>query len=160
MNLSEQGIKLIQHFESCKLNAYQDSKGIWTIGWGNTFYKDGRRVKKGDKITQDQADELFKDIVPKFEQMVQKKIKRPLLQNEFDALVSFCYNAGTSYKAGGTWVDYNLFNNVNKNIPGNDLKNYWQTLAIASGGKKLPGLIRRRKSESHLYLTGELNFFQ
>src|SRR5690606_13991802 len=139
-----------------RLQAYQDAKGIPTIGWGSTRYIDGRQVKMGDKITQREADELFSLIVPKFELSVKGKIKRNLLQHEFDALVSFCYNAGTSYKAGNVWKDYQIWANVNKGMTGEEMIKYWEKLAITSGGKVLNGLIKRRISEAHLYVFGVL----
>jgi lysozyme len=158
MTTSPQGIKLIQHYESCRLKAYQDSKGISTVGWGNTTYLDGRPVKMGDTITQQQADDLFAKSLLKYEQMVLTRIKRELLQQEFDAAVSFCYNAGTSYKtSGGTWKDYDLWKHINNRYF--DIANYWQSCAVTAGGKKLKGLVNRRKSEVHLYLTGEVKFY-
>lgn len=156
MHLSEDGERLIKHFESCRLQAYPDSGGLYTIGWGTTRYENGREVKKGDTITQGRADALFKLQIPKYEQTVKGKIKRNLLQHEFDALVSFVYNAGTSYNSGGFWKDFNIFSNVNKGVTGEEMINYWSTLAITAKGKKLNGLIRRRKAEAHLFVFGVL----
>jgi lysozyme len=157
--ISEVGIKLIKHFENCELTAYQDAKGVWTIGWGNTYYKNGCKVEKGDIINQSVADDLFLSIVSEKEKIVLSKVTRPLKQNEFDATVDFCYNAGTGYTEHGIYHDYNLWVNINNLMSGKDMFDYWQNLAIKSGGKLLNGLIRRRKSESHLYLTGVLNFY-
>lgn len=158
MRLSEQGSKLIRHYEGCKLKAYKDPAGIPTIGYGNTFYEDGKPVKMGDEITQQRADELFALITPRFEQTVRNKINRQMLQHEFDAAVSFCYNAGTSYKtAGGTWKDYDIWKHIQNRYAG--IEGYWQGLAITAGGVKLNGLVKRRKSEAHLYITGELKFY-
>lgn len=157
-HISPLGIKLIQHYESCRLKAYQDTRSIWTIGWGNTTYLDGRSVKKGDTITQHDADALFAQSLVKYEQMVLTRIKRELLQQEFDAAVSFCYNAGTSYKTkGDTWKDYDLWKHINNRYF--DIANYWQSCAVTAGGEKLPGLVSRRKSEAHLYLAGEVKFY-
>ncbi len=153
MNTSEQGIKLLHHFEGCKLKAYKCPAGVWTIGFGNTTYEDGSKVKEGDTITQERANELFKRIIKRFEQRVLEKIKRPLKQHEFDALVSFCYNAGTSYKnKAGQWVDYNIWKKAE--AQDKDIREYWETLAVTGGGKKLPGLVRRRAAEVQLYIAG------
>jgi lysozyme len=150
MKTSAEGIALIKHFESCKLSAYQDSAGIWTIGWGATFYPDGSKVKKGDACTQKQADAMFDIILPKFERKVLGRITRPLKQNEFDAAVCFCYNAGTGYHdKNGAYQDFNLWEHINNKFPG--IVEYWKTLAITSKGIKLRGLIRRRKAEAELY---------
>lgn len=159
LTLSTEGEKLIKHYEGCKLKAYKDAKGIWTIGYGNTFYENGNPVKEGDTITQQRAEELFRLITPKFEATVKEKITVDLSQHQFDALVSFCYNAGTSYKLGNVWRDYQIWDKVNKGVNGQEMINYWSTLAVTSGGVKLKGLENRRKSESHLFVKGELKFF-
>ena len=54
MNISQEGIALIKKFEGCELEAYQDSVGVWTIGYGHT-----KSVKEGDKINQDEAQHLL-----------------------------------------------------------------------------------------------------
>lgn len=159
LKISQLGIELLHHFESCKLVAYKvGGKGNWTIGWGNETYLDGSKVKEGDTITQQQADTLFSESLPRYESMVRDNINRPLQQQEFDALCSFAYNAGTSYRTGGSWRKYAIWDNVNKNIPFNELKLYWEKLAITSGGVIVKGLQRRRKAEAHLFGAGELKF--
>ena len=159
LHISDKGLQLLMHYEGCKLEAYQDVADVWTIGYGNTFYEDGSKVKKGDKITLDRAKELLRLIIPKFEGMVRSKIKRTLLQHEFDAAVVFCYNCGTSYKSGAIWKDYAIWNNINKSLSGQDMFNYWGSSVIVSGGKTLNGLIYRRKSEAILYLENKVRFF-
>jgi lysozyme len=156
LKLSPTGIKLIQYYEGVKLQAYRDSAGIYTIGYGNTFYEDGTKVKMGDKISKQRANELFALIVPKFEEFVRNRITRTLQQNEFDALVSFAYNTGGGYMNKGKWRPYNIWAKVNKN---EDVLKYWKTLAITSGGKVLNGLIKRRKSEAELYSNSMLNLY-
>lgn len=159
-HIDDKGISLIQHFEDCKLKAYQDSAGIWTIGWGATAYEDLKKVKKGDTITQDRADELLSYFVRQKERVVLDKVTRPLSQHEFNAAVSFCYNAGTGYKRNNIYYDYNIWVNINNRLAGEDMRRYWENLAVTAGGVKLGGLVRRRKSEAEMYLAGELNFFQ
>ena len=159
LHISDKGLELLKHYEGCKLEAYQDAANKWTIGYGNTFYEDGKPVKKGDMITFDRAKDLLRLIVPKFEGMVRSKLKRTVLQHEFDAAVVFCYNAGTSYKSGGAWKDYNIWANINKGLSGDDMFNYWSTLATTSGGQVLNGLVSRRKSEVTLYLQGKVVYF-
>lgn len=100
----------------------------------------------GDKITEAQARELLAFHLTKFEKTALSKVKRPLKQNEFDALVSFCFNAGTSYKtATGQQRDYEIWKRADKQTPG--MKEYWEGLAVTAAGKKLKGLVRRRKAE-------------
>ncbi len=151
MKISKNGIELIVHFEGEHLQAYLDPVGIPTIGVGATFYQDGRRVKMGDKITKQESRDLLAFHLEKFEKTVLEKVKRPLKQNEFDALVSFCFNAGTSYRsAAGQWRDYEIWKRADQKTPG--MKEYWENLAVTAKGKRLNGLVRRRKAEAALYL--------
>lgn len=163
MNLGDKGEKLIKHFEQCRLKAYQDSKGIWTIGWGNTRYIDDSPVKKGDVITQDGADELFLVIVKGFVNDVNKLTKGVVLkQNQFDALVSFAYNVGSDMNNNGiaeglgdsTLLKLVKANPKDPHIGAEFLK--WNM----SGGKVLEGLTRRRKAESYLYSSNALEYFE
>ncbi|CAB4128054.1 Endolysin/autolysin [uncultured Caudovirales phage] len=140
MKTGQKGIELIKKFEGCKLTAYKCPAGLMTIGWGNTYYSNGAKVKVGDKITQAQADELLLTLLPKYEKTVNNNIKVALTQNQFDALVSFCWNCGSSNT---------LFSKVNLNA--SDLMEWWKNHYIMGGGKVLQGLVNRRKAESELY---------
>ena len=143
MKTSQVGIDLIKSFEGCKLTAYKCSAGVNTIGFGNTYYKNGNKVKIGDKITQDEANKLFLDLLPKYEKTVLDAIKVPLTQNQFDALVSFCWNCGSSKT---------LFKMVNEKFSEMNIVGFWTSHYIMGGGKVLPGLVRRRKAESVLFV--------
>ncbi|NDC31802.1 MAG: lysozyme, partial [Bacteroidetes bacterium] len=72
MKIGIRGLRLIKKFEGCKLTAYTCPAGLVTIGYGNTFYKDGSKIKLGDKITQQQAEDLLMDLLPQFEAIVNK----------------------------------------------------------------------------------------
>lgn len=144
MTTGQKGISLIKKWESCKLTAYKCEAGKWTIGFGNTFYEDGSKVKEGDKITQARAESLFINLLPKFEAIVNKKIKIKLNQNQFDALVSHTWNTGGSET---------LFNLVNANPTSTAVRIWFETKYITAGGKELKGLINRRKEEANLYFT-------
>ena len=144
MTTGSAGIKLIKKWESCKLESYKCAAGLWTIGFGNTFYEDGSKVKQGDKITQQRADELFKNLLPKFESIVNKKIKVTLNQNQFDALVSHTWNTGGSET---------LFNLVNTNSTSSAIRMWFETKYITANGKELKGLVNRRKEEANLYFS-------
>lgn len=144
MKTSKSGIELIKTFEGCELKAYQCPAKIWTIGYGNTFYEDGKPVKKGDIITQDRADALLLNLLPKFEEIVNHKVKVPISQNQFDALVSHTWNTGGSET---------LFKLINGGSDSHSIK-YWFTHRYTTGdGKELPGLVRRRAMEASLYFT-------
>ena len=84
--------KLIDHIkksESCLLQAYQDTVGVWTIGYGHTA-----GVKKGDKITLFQAEQLLKEDLRKFEDEANKVKRIGDSQGKFDAVVDFMFNCG------------------------------------------------------------------
>lgn len=142
MKIGLKGLALIKKFEGCKLSAYLCPANIPTIGYGNTFYKNGNKVKIGDKITQQQAEELLMDLLPQYEAIVNKNIKIDLTQYQFDALVSFVWNCGKSETL------FRLVNSKSK-----DLKTWWQTHYTTGGGKVLKGLVNRRKEESELFFT-------
>ena len=137
----------MHEFEGCKLDAYQCSAKVWTIGWGNTFYENGTPVKQGDKITQDRANSLFVFVANKFADEIKKLIKTNLSENQFSALVCFAYNVGTGNLAKST-----LLKKVNANQNDPSISNEFLRWNKA-GGKALLGLTRRRTAESKLYFT-------
>ena len=140
MKTGIRGLGLIKKYEGCKLTAYLCPAGLVTIGYGNTFYKNGSKIKLGDKITQQQAEELLMDLLPQFEAIVNKNIKIDLTQYQFDALVSFAWNCGKSETL------FRLVNSKSK-----DLKQWWETHYTTGGGKVLQGLVNRRKAEAQLF---------
>jgi len=135
MIISNKGLDLIKKFEGCRLKAYKDPAGVWTIGWGHT-----KGVKAGDEITQEQADKLLRDDLAVYETKVDKyDNKYHWNQNQFDALVSFAYNIGS--------IDQ-LTSNGRRSIKTISDKILEYNKA---GGKKLEGLVRRRKAEKALF---------
>ncbi len=101
MRTSAEGIALLHHYESCRLAAYPDPGSVdghpWTIGWGHT----GKEVKRGLVWTQAQADAAFVQDLAATEAGVQRLVKVPLTQFQFDALVSFAYNVGLDENRNG-----------------------------------------------------------
>lgn len=89
--VSNEGRRLIQNYESCRLKAYRDSNGIWTIGWGHT----GPEVVQGLEWTQDKADQVFAADLGRFERAVENFLGQSATQGQFDAMVSLAYNIGT-----------------------------------------------------------------
>jgi lysozyme len=144
MTTSVVGVALIKEFEGCKLKAYLCPAKVPTIGYGNTFYANGAKVKMGDVITQQQADELLRLILPKYEAIVSKKVKVPLTQNQYNALVSHTFNTGGSDT---------LFKLINEKAGIDTIKNWWITRYIQADGKTLKGLVLRRKAEYDLYIS-------
>lgn len=145
MNLNEAGKNLIKSFEGCKLKAYKCPAGLNTIGFGSTFYPDGTKVKEGDVITKERADELFDAIADDFVKKVKPLIKKELSDNNFSALVSFAYNAGVGNLKNSTLLKKVNANPNDETIRGEFLK--W----VRANNKVLAGLERRRKAEADLY---------
>lgn len=147
MRTSRNGIEHIKSWERFRGKAYRPlPTDRWTIGYGNTFYKDGTPVKEGDLITQCEGEELLKTIVFRFENTVNEYVKSELNQNQFDALVSFVYNVGSNNFSTSTLLkvinnDPNDFNEIEKQFM------RW----VRSKGKVIDGLKNRRKSEIELY---------
>lgn len=142
MKISQNGIDLIKRYEGCSLISYQDIAGVWTIGYGWTGKVNGKTIFKGLKITQKQAEELLVNNLVSYENKVNKYQNiYHFNQNEFDALVSFCYNIGN--------IDQ-LTNNGKRTKE--QIKSHW-TAYCKSNGKILKGLISRRKDELKLFNT-------
>ena len=144
MRLSEAGIKFIQTWEGLKLKAYRDSKGLPTIGIGTTRYPDGTKVQMGDSCTEAQAYEWFRFDIARFEAVVNRVIKIPLKQNQFDALVSLVYNIGETNFTKGTVDDKLNANQIDAALA------TWLTY-VYSGGRKITGLANRRIAEVKLF---------
>jgi lysozyme len=147
MQLNEKGKDLIKFYEGCKLTSYQCSAGHWTLGFGNTFYEDGKPVKPGDKITQERANELFEIIAKEFADKVAPLVKSAVTPNQFAALTSFAYNAGIGNLRNSTLLKKV---NANPNDPSIALEFAKWTRA---NNKVLLGLQRRREAETKLYFT-------
>ena len=143
MKISSAGVDLIKHFESCELTAYQDSVGVWTIGWGHTS-----GVKKGDTWTQGEADNFLLNDLDKFEGYVDLYVKVPLTQNQFDALVSWTFNLGPGNLKSSTMLT-KLNEKKYDEVP-SQMKR-WNK----AGGKVLRGLERRRNAEAAMFLGEE-----
>lgn len=104
MKTSKDGRDKLMSREGLRLTAYLDSKGIWTIGVGHTAAAGEPIPRKGLKITQEQCSEIFARDLLRYEEQVLASAKVPLSQGEFDALVSLCFNIGTTAFANSTVV--------------------------------------------------------
>ncbi|MEI7252823.1 lysozyme [Pectobacterium versatile] len=146
MQISANGINLIKQFEGCELSAYQDSVGVWTIGFGWTQAVDGKPIRRGMKIDAATAERLLKTGVVQYERAVNQLVRVSITQNQFDALVSFTYNLGSRSLSTSTLL---------KNLNGGDISGVaaefmkWNR----AGGKVLAGLTRRREAERALFLS-------
>ena len=94
MRTSDNGLDAIAEREGIRTRAYQDSVGVWTIGVGHTSSAGPPHVVAGLQITEDEAMRIFAKDIIQYENAVQDCIDADLNQNQFDALVSLCYNIG------------------------------------------------------------------
>jgi lysozyme len=144
-HVSDEMTQKIKKFEGYMSKAYADAKGVWTIGYGNTFYADGTPVKPGDTITKSEAEKLFSEVLGQFASDVADAVRVEVNKCQFDALVSFTYNVGI-----GNLKKSTLLKKVNADPEDESIRtefNKWNK----SGGKTLPGLIKRRKDEADYY---------
>ncbi|WP_165464241.1 lysozyme [Enterobacter cloacae] len=146
MQTSDKGIALIKQFEGCKLTAYQDSVGVWTIGYGWTQPVDGKPIRAGMTIKQETAERLLKTGLVSYESDVSRLVKVGLNQGQFDALVSFTYNLGARSLSTST-----LLRKLNAGDYAGAAEEFlrWNK----AGGKVLNGLTRRRGAERALFLS-------
>jgi len=141
--ISEEGISLIKKFEGCELDAYQDSVGVWTIGYGHT-----KGVNEGDKINQDEAEYLLQEEMPEYEGYINELVTVPLQQCQFDALVAWVYNLGPTNLRESTLLK--LLNAGDYHSVPNQIKR-WNK----AGGQVLNGLVRRREAEAIMFQGGD-----
>lgn len=149
------GLELVKQSEGLKLRPYKCPAGIWTIGYGSTYYFDTKkRVKPTDKaITIQEAERLLRGHIDSvFAPLVDKLCRDDLNQKQFDALVDFVYNTGGGYTdRKGKHQYYDLFDHINERMPKYELIEYWEKCAVTANKKPLKGLVIRRKKEVELF---------
>ncbi|QHJ80202.1 MAG: endolysin/autolysin [Bacteriophage sp.] len=160
MKTSPKGTALLHSFEDLRLRAYPDPQSggePWSIGWGNTQYADGRKVRPGDVITKQRADDEFAFDLIEFEAMVDKAVTVPLTQGQFDALVSIVYNVGPGnrYKSGILRLKSGAPSTLLKKLNAGDYRGAADQfdLWISKGTPAERGLRRRRAAEKALFLS-------
>lgn len=145
---SQKGLDLIKRFEGLELKPYKCPAGIPTIGYGNTYYPSGSKVKLTDPaITKEKAEELLKFLLGSYEKSVDSFCRDDISQNQFDALVSFAYNCGVNSLKSST-----LLKKVNANPNDPTIKAEFLKWNKASG-RVLAGLTKRRQAEADLYFS-------
>ena len=146
--LSQKGLELIKQFEGLSLTPYVCAGGINTIGYGNTYYTNGKKVTLQDKpITKQQAEELLKFSLSTYEKAVDSFCRDDISQSQFDALVSFAYNLGPKALQGSTLIKKVNANPKDVTIADEFLK--WNK----ANGRVLAGLTKRRQAEANLYFS-------
>lgn len=161
MKTSVNGLNLIKEFESLHdgdssmigLQPKMCPAQVWTEGYGRAMRKKSGQFLKGIKDKKEayanitinnkkEAEQALSEDLRVFERIVSSKVRIPLNQNQFDALVSYTYNTGGSDT---------LFKLINRKAPEGQIRKWFETKYITAGGRTLPGLIRRRKAEADLY---------
>lgn len=146
MKINRAGIELLKKWEGCRLKAYQDSVGVWTIGFGHTSMAGEPKVTAGLTITQQEAEDILVRDLVKYESAVSKALTRSPNENQFSAMVSLCYNIGPGAFAKSSVA--RLFNAGD--VTGSaDAFRLWNK----AGGQVLKGLVNRREDERRLFLT-------
>ncbi|EID4230985.1 lysozyme, partial [Salmonella enterica] len=102
MKMSARGLAALEHEEGCRLTAYQDSRGIWTIGTGHTGKVDGIAIHKGMTITPDTASRLLQDDLSWVERCIADRVTVELNQHQYDALCSLIFNIGANAFIGSS----------------------------------------------------------
>lgn len=143
MKISNNGINFIKNFEGLRLKAYRCSANKLTIGYGHT-----NNVRADDVITKEEAEQLIRIDLQKFEKQVNDLIKVPLTQNQYDALVSFQYNCGA---LGVSTLLKKL--NAKDYKAAADQFLAWNKITVNGKKQVCQGLVNRRRKERELFLS-------
>lgn len=145
-HINQDGLTIIKHFEGLELRAYQDSVGVWTIGYGHTAAAGPPTVYAGQVISEAEAEAILKRDLELFEDGVRDLVKVPVNSNQFSALVSFSFNVGL-----GALAESTLLRKLNAGDYQGAADEFprW----VKAGGQTLPGLVRRRDAERALFLS-------
>jgi lysozyme len=148
MRASDRCLKFIADHEGIFLNLYNDPANHATIGIGHLVHLgpiNGSEIEEFKKgITKERAFEILREDVKKAEEAVNKLVKVPLNQNQFDALVSFVFNLGSENFASSTLLK-KLNGGFYEAVPDELLR--W----VYAGGQKFAGLVNRRRNEGNLF---------
>jgi len=137
----------IKQSEGLELKAYKRTGDVWTIGYGSTYYKDDTRVKEGDVITKEQAEELLQYKIRKeYLPQLSKAVKVQLNNNQLSALLSLIYNIGA-----GNLKRSNVLRLINHDPEDEDIKPIWEITHIRKNSAFEKGLRLRRQREAALY---------
>lgn len=133
---------ICKQFEGLRLQAYRCPAGVWTIGYGHTH-----GVYEGMIIEMDMAEKLLNDDLNKCRQQVRRLVKIALTENQFEALIDFCFNLGAGNLKKSTLLKMVNLDPDDPAIRGEFLK--W----VKVNNRVMPGLVKRRSAEADLYFT-------
>ena len=143
MKASNSLIEAIKRFEGFRGTAYRCPAGVWTIGYGHTA-----GVKRGDRMTEGEAERQLRRDLAEYEAFVDK-LGVTERQNKFDALVDFAYNLGCDALAGSTLLKKIRACAPDAEVRGEFMK--WVYATVAGKKRKLEGLVKRNSSRRNLY---------
>ena len=145
MKTSREGLDFIVAREGLETKAYRDSGGVWTIGVGHTKAAGLPVPKAGMVISVQEAKNIFARDLLNYESAVSKACKRLPTQNQFDAMVSLCFNIGQGAFA---------ISSVVRNFNAGNLRAAAESFMmwVKDNGKVIPGLVKRRELEKALFL--------
>ena len=145
--INSEGLAHIRQWEGLELSAYRDVAGIWTIGYGHTAAAGPPAPAAGMRISETEAVAILQRDLRQFEAAVESKVKVPLNDNQFAALVSFCFNVGAG--AFGKSTLLKKLNAGNYDAVPSELAKW-----VKAGGKTVKGLVNRRAAEAGLWAKG------
>lgn len=144
--INQAGLELIKQWEGCRLKAYKDVAGVWTVGYGLTSGAGIIPVDQDTVLTQEEADWYLEQTVNKFASEIKPLITAEINENQFAAFVSLAYNIGVGgFKRSSALRHFNA-GNLDK-VP--TAIKLWNK----AGGKTVKGLVNRREAEVNLFLT-------
>lgn|SRR5574341_287072 len=151
MKTNANGLALIRQWEGCKLTAYKDVVGVWTVGFGHTSMAGPPKVTPGLKLTQAEADDLLVMDLIRYEVAVLRALKRDPSDNQFSAMVSLCYNIGENAFAASSVVKH--FNAGDTAKAANAFLMWRKARNPKTGNLEVvQGLLNRRQAEMALFL--------
>lgn len=144
MKISDNGINFIAGWEGVEYKAYKDAVGLWTVAIGHLIKLPEEKFLLNKTLTREEVYDIFREDIKRFENNLNKVIKVPINQNQFDALISLAFNIGNGAFNNSTLL--RVLNQGNyEEVPNQILR--WDK----AGGKTLLGLTRRRKAEVELF---------
>lgn len=145
--IGQKGMDLLKQFEGLELTAYKDIADVWTIGYGHTGTD---AAKQGNTVTGQEAEDLLKRDLDRFERSVYRLVNVKLRKNQFDALVVLAYNIGAA-----AFADSTVLKRLNRGDDYGAANAFlmWNKARVNGQLKVVRGLVRRRKAERELFLS-------
>ena len=145
--ISPHGLAKLKQWEGLKTKAYKDAGGVWTIGYGHTAVAGEPKPRAGMVITAAEAESILLKDLTQYEAAIENNVKVKLTDNQFAALVSFVYNIPLASFKKSTLLK--KLNQGNYDAVPTELMKWTK-----AGGKKIQGLVNRRRAEGYLWMEG------